>query len=539
MTKGITVLLSDTPNMYLGATLTNPSSPLTCVCVTYSPPCPSPQKNDKMGASTVAMDLLGSLSLVETLVEFVYVVRSLEKFTRFERLFFSSAGVSEIAGEALLVLIMVNWLHKKRTYIGCLESLASCAARAVRRVTRCRGQTKANDGGDEERGIDWSDMVVTTAGDSKYAEERRQGTISAVEERKVDAEVKGDDVELPNMRQEQNLTESDNDELTPVKAREHLELLSRDPIHALKGLTTTFFDSLGPNGFNQNKMEKNKQHMETVKTMLVVVISLVVRFLPTLVLGVVLIVARSGRGNFRSAGDERLMLALTVVSLISLAAFVAFLVFAYVKIVEVGRWKVNRVCAVSMCQKYSGAKVKVQHGRGKRKHGRGFVHALYVGIMKFGGKGFLFCMLGGSAVIYSVEKVFEVVLLLSRNDRLASEPLSQALIVFQLLELTSIASILYVLAIDFFFGDIHKAYKPNQLEMIEDSLRQLLDAVDATQQQLDRFEGQGERNDVIAKNHEGITARLANLEEVTKETAETGAHYLEEVKGSEAYCQPK
>lgn len=70
------------------------------------------------------MDLLGSMSLVKTVVEFVYVMSSLDKFTRFERVFFLFAGISEIAGEVLLVMTMINWLHKRRTGAGCLPSLA-------------------------------------------------------------------------------------------------------------------------------------------------------------------------------------------------------------------------------------------------------------------------------------------------------------------------------------------------------------------------------------------------------------------------------
>eukprot|EP00752_Nemacystus_decipiens_P017763 g15926.t1 len=65
-------------------------------------------------ASTIALDLIGSLSLVETLLEFIYVIRSRSKFTPFERLFFMAAGISEMAGEVLLLIIMVAWLHQKR-----------------------------------------------------------------------------------------------------------------------------------------------------------------------------------------------------------------------------------------------------------------------------------------------------------------------------------------------------------------------------------------------------------------------------------------
>lgn len=244
----------------------------------------------------------------------------------------------------------------------------------------------------------------------------------------------------------------------------------------MKELTTIFFESTGPDGFNQNRIEKNKDHIDKIKMMLVVVISLVVTFLPTLVLGVVLIVARTA-GTFRSDGDEIVMLALTVVSFISLTAFSALLIFAYVKIVKVGKWKFNKTCIASLCRRSCCGERNVVNGRisFKRRKGRGFVHALYVGIMKYRGKGFLFCMVGGSAVIHSVEKVFNLILLLSGNDRLASDSLSQALIVFQVLELTSVASVLYILAIDLFFGDAHNesSSRVKETQRVEDSLSEI------------------------------------------------------------------
>lgn len=322
-------------------------------------------------ASALAMDLVGSLSLVETVVECVYVMQSFHKFSPFEKTFFLAAEASEIAGQGLLVFLMVYWLHRKR----------------------------------------------------------RAGLRDPDERLNV-----GD-------------------------AREHLERLSQDPIHALKNISEEYFNAVElrsdgmwvgkMDGVRENAINEQKHRLSMI---LYISASLCVTFSPTLAFGFALVVARS-RYDFRSEGDEVYMYALTIASFVALIAFCTF---------------VGRVSLLGM--------QKLRRSRKMLLLGDPFAELVFFND-KFV-RGVLRWAVAGGASIYAIEKVFEVVLLVCRHERLMSGPLAESLVVFQLVELASVASIVYFVSLDYFFGEAPP--EPTRLMRME----KLLDDVAGSSRQV-------------------------------------------------------
>lgn len=343
-------------------------------------------------ASVLAMRLLSTVSLVETLVEFTYVMRSLDRFTPFERIFFLSAGVSEMAGEVLLAVLMVRWLHKRR---------------------------------------------------------------------------------LAGLRDtEQRLSVGD--------AREHLERLSQDPINALKNISEEYFGAseVRPDGLWSRMSDRREDAIDEQKhrlaMMLQIFVSLCVTCSPTLAFGVGLVISR-GVYDFQSPGDEAVMFSLAAISLVALAAFGAFV------------WCVCLLGRETLCRK--GELLL----RGDSSSDLVFFNDKFI-------RGLLRWAVAGGAVIYSVEKLFEVYLLISRSDRLVTDALAESLVVFQLIELVSVVSIVYLIVLDYYFGDTPP--EPTQLERME----MLLEDVAGGTREMDTMRAINEQLVLVP-----TTCRLASL----------------------------
>lgn len=347
--------------------------------------------------------------MVTTIVELAYVLRLRATFTPFEKLFFFSAGASEIVGELFLVLVMLVWLYMKQ--------------RAALSSNNCRRDVGAGAGGD-----------YRYQGQGAYAE--GSGGASG----------RG---------------------LSVADAKAHLEKLSRDPIHVLKDTVSEYFNLPEESSVEGEKAQGERKgqlngspptvgedRAETEKTLLktvmFVAISLVLTFLPTLVFGVVLVVLRRVYG-FESPGDEGVMLSLTLFSFLALFMFVVFVSYAI-------HWRIYVPLLNFDASNY------YQSVEGEGNDNRALL------------KGALRCIVVGGALIYSVEKVMEVSLLCSRSDRLAPSTLGQTLIIFQMVELVSVANILYVLLLEHLFGHGDEPSPLDQLSRIENALVELQNA---------------------------------------------------------------
>lgn len=188
--------------------------------------------------------------------------------------------------------------------------------------------------------------------------------------------------------------------LSVADAREHLDRLSQDPIHVLKCTVSEYWhmvDVKRQGGGGGANAEANKPLNEKMllKMIALVMLALVVTFAPTLVFGVVLVVRR-GLYGFESAGDESVMTALTVASFVALFVTVVFVAHA-VSSLQHGP------LSLDLCTPCS-------------------IYELIVDDANFNEvlKRILRWTVVGGALVYSVEKTFEVFLLVSRSGRLAA-----------------------------------------------------------------------------------------------------------------------
>lgn len=375
-------------------------------------------------AGTAFISVLSRLSLVATVVEFAYVIRLRSIFTPFEKLFFLSAGISEMVGELFLVSAMLVWLylrekaarsshHRDGTFRGDIQTASREQVEGYRTVSGLSGAP----GG-----------ATNGAG------------------------------------------------LSVAKARAHLDKLSQDPIHVLKDTVSEYFaipeeesSAAGEEAAVEEGVPgESEEHVgigsptatgdidqtrRLLTSTVLVAVSLVLTFSPTLVFGFVLVVLRSFC-HFKSPGDEGVMWSLTVVSIMAFFSLLFFVLYLLRRGI--------RLPSLTLDDRNA-----------------------YIVLDEAGERGDAACLkwtlrfaVIGGALIYSIEKVYELFLLMWRSDRLAPGALGQSLIVFQMVELVSVANIVYYFLLDHFFGDgVDEPSPPDQLSRIESMLVELRDNI--------------------------------------------------------------
>lgn len=376
-------------------------------------------RNRKMATYTgnLLVSNLNTLSLVATAVEFAYMIHSHEHFTAFENIFFFSAGISEMAGEVLLVSLMFIWL--------CVRQRAA--------LSHSNGTPEREGGGVEGTG---GRHQLSVAEALEYLE-RSSGTPDEEKEGANGTERRG---------------------LSVADAREHLDRLTQDPIHILKATVSEYWHMMDLKsqgkelGANEETNEPLNDEM-LLKMIVLVMIALVVTFAPTLVFGFILVVLR-GLYGFESDGDEGVMTTLTVTSFVALSVTVAFVAYA--------RSSLQRLWL--SLNLYTPPEAYQRLGKDDLKWT-------------------LRWTVVGGALVYSVEKLFEVFLLVSRSGRLASDTLEQALIVFQLIELVSVGCIVYYFLLDSIFGNgsskssLAQPDPSSRIERMAEEQRKMLDVI--------------------------------------------------------------
>lgn len=344
-------------------------------------------------AASLAGEVMGTFTLVETLLEFSYVVRNRTVFTPFEQVFFLSAGISEMAGEVMLLGFACCYLRWKWKHPVNPNFVA----------WRMDLETKLKEKEMVERGTE-----------TREARGKR-------EEQEMAKTKKRDEMEK---------------QLSVGAARAILERFCKDPISILKDIAAKVAVANDPGGLKvaDRVLQGVEEQFDLVAMLAWVLFSLGVTASPTPVIGFVLTVMRGAYG-FHSAGDEEIMNVLSMVS---------FLVFGV-------------VAAYSLYLFYN------------REYLVGFAHDIVIRSDPWSTLLLRITTIGG-AIIYAVEKVFELYLLLSRSDRLMKDTLSSALIVFQAVELTAVFRVCYSVLLDHCCGGSKMSSPPDQLQRMENVL---------------------------------------------------------------------